>query len=75
MELFQVIAVLAALALGGWGFLTLNEATQGVGFIGLAILLAALARIAQAARHQAQVRDIARAQLGIKDKPPYIPSP
>ena len=46
--LLQVLFVFAALALGFLGFISLSEATTGIGFIALGLLCGVLARISQA---------------------------
>ncbi len=53
--LFQFLLILAALGLGFFGFVSLSEATFGVGLIGLACVCGILARISQAAAHQRTV--------------------
>ena len=52
------ILVLASLALAVFGAEYLTQATLGVGAIAGAVLIAVLARISQAADHQAELRKL-----------------
>lgn len=52
------VMVLVAIALAVWGSDRLTQATQGVGIICLAVFVAVLARLAQAADHHAELRRI-----------------
>lgn len=50
-----IFLIIVAIILGIAGLLSLSEATQGVGLIGLACLAGILARLRQAADHQEQL--------------------
>jgi hypothetical protein len=52
------VLVLAAIAVAIYGALQLTVATLGVGAVALAIFIAVLARIAQAADHHADLREM-----------------
>ena len=54
MQATGILLGLAALALAGFGFLMLSQATFGVGLIGIGAICAILARIAQADAHHAE---------------------
>lgn len=56
------ILVLVAIALGLWGADRLTQPTLGVGLICAAVLVAVLARIAQAADHHAELRRLLERQ-------------
>jgi hypothetical protein len=49
-----ILLVIVAVILAFISLLTVNQATQGVWFIGLALLCGVFARIAQAGAHQNQ---------------------
>lgn len=49
------LLVLLALALAAYGTMKLTQATEGVGAIALAIFVAILARLTQAADHHADI--------------------
>lgn len=52
MKVLTGLFVLAAIVLGGFGVLSLSEATLGVGLLAAACLAGILARLAQASAHQ-----------------------
>lgn len=52
MGFLEGLFVLLAMAAAGVGALFLTQATMGVGIIGLALVAAVFARIAQAGKHQ-----------------------
>lgn len=52
------VMVFVAIGLAVWGSDRLTQATQGVGIICLAVFVAVLARLAQAADHHAELRRI-----------------
>lgn len=60
MTVIVTILILLSLLVGFFGFSNLTVATQGVGLLAAAVLLAILARIAQAAGHHYELKSLLR---------------
>ena len=53
---WEIAAMIFSLISAGYGLLSLTPATSGIGFIGLAVLLAVFLRAAQASRFHDELK-------------------